>query len=114
MTEFELKRVGLWKQKIFIFSVILHFLYFLISTIITLLVLRSQSDFYVYYKGGEFSIDVFYPDNRRNLIGCLNSKMRKYDTNLMSQNAIIFLQMNSKIDSLELESVVSNKKNKLP
>ena len=74
---------------------------------------RTRIDFYVYYKGGEFSVDVFYPDNRHNLIGCLNSKMRKYDNEIMSQNPVIFLQMNNKIDSLELESIVSNKKNKL-
>lgn len=74
---------------------------------------RTRIDFYVYHKGGEFSIDVFYPDSRNNLIGCLNSKMKKYDNETMSQNPVIFLQMNSKIDSIQLESVVNNKKNKL-
>ena len=42
----------LWKFKIFRYSVLLHLTYLTISVIMTLLVLRTQSDFYVYYKVG--------------------------------------------------------------
>lgn len=74
---------------------------------------RTKIDFFVYYKGGEFAVDIFYPESRHNLIGCLNSKMRKYNNEFMSQNPVIFLQMNNEIDLLQLESITRNKKNKL-
>ena len=66
MTKLELKIIisrvktrlaELWKLKIFRYSVLLHFFYFIFSSIITLLVLRSQSDFYVYYHVGEIFVN---------------------------------------------------------
>ena len=66
MTNFELKRIlnrvntrltELWKLKFFRYSIILHFFYFIFSSIITLLVLRSTSDFYVYYRVGEIFVN---------------------------------------------------------
>ena len=54
----------LWKFKFFRYSVLLHSFYFFFSLIITLFVLKSQSDFYVYYKVGE--IFVKNPNNLYN------------------------------------------------
>lgn len=54
----------LWKFKIFRYSVLLHLTYLTISVIMTLLVLRTQSDFYVYYKVG--GIFVNNPQNLYN------------------------------------------------
>lgn len=73
---------------------------------------RSRVDFFVYHKQGAFLVDVFYPDSRPNLIGCLNSKMNKYKE-AQNEYPVIFLQMNKEINSFELEDIVKNKKNKL-
>lgn len=74
---------------------------------------RTRMDFLVNYKGGSFYIDIFYPNSRQNLIGCLNSKMNKYKSDLMNSMPVIFLQMNLAIDSFELKDVLEKKKNKL-
>ena len=42
----------LWKFKAFRYSVFLHSFYFIFSVIMTILVFRNNSDFYVYYKVG--------------------------------------------------------------
>jgi hypothetical protein len=74
---------------------------------------RSRIDFYIYYKGGVFAIDVFYPSTRHSLVGCLNAKMHTYTTESMKDVQIIFLQMNTDIDSETLQKIAKNKKNKL-
>ena len=50
---YKLRLAELWKQKIFRYSVLLHFFYFIFSMIITLLVFRDYSDFKVYYSVGD-------------------------------------------------------------
>lgn len=74
---------------------------------------RTRTDFFIYCKNGDFSVDVFYPNDRHNLIGCLNSKMRIYGNEIMLQYPVIFLQMNDKIDSKEIKNILERKKNKL-
>ena len=74
---------------------------------------RTRTDFFIYSKNGNFAVDVFYPDNKRNLIGCLNSKMRTYSSEAMLQYPVIFLQMNDDISQDEIHSVLERKKNKL-
>ena len=74
---------------------------------------RTRTDFFVYYKEGNFSIDAFYPANIKNLIGCLNSKIRAYKSEIMMEYPVIFLMMNENIDEEEIERVIKNKKNKL-
>ena len=74
---------------------------------------RTRTDFFIYCKDGDFSVDVFYPDNKKNLIGCLNNKMRTYCTKLMLSYPVIFLQMNDEITSEEIEDILKRKKNKL-
>lgn len=64
ISKFKERLVELWKIKIFRYSIIVHFFYFIFSTLIILLVLRTYSDFYVYYKVGEIFVN--NPDNLYN------------------------------------------------
>ncbi|PCI19831.1 hypothetical protein COB64_02950 [Candidatus Wolfebacteria bacterium] len=74
---------------------------------------RTRTDFFIYYNDSAFSIDVFYPKDRPNLIGCLNNKLRKYSDETMMQYPVFFLQMNIDIDQRILDDIVKNKKNML-
>lgn len=47
----------LWKYEIFRYAVILHGLYLIISSILTLTIFRNQNDFLVYYKVGDVFIN---------------------------------------------------------
>ncbi len=75
---------------------------------------RTRSDFFVYDAQKGFCVDVFYPADRRNLSGCLNSKQNKYKTDSMRQYPVIFLQMNKELDQTILDQLMKNKKNSLP
>ncbi|MEK7185014.1 MAG: hypothetical protein AAB726_00100 [Patescibacteria group bacterium] len=74
---------------------------------------RTRADFFVYDQKGGFCVDVFYPSDRRNLAGCLNSKLDKYENPVMSQYPMIFLQMNEDIGPEILEKLIQNKKKEL-
>jgi hypothetical protein len=74
---------------------------------------RTRSDFFIYDSRNGFCVDVFYPNDRRNLIGCLNSKLQKYKTDEMKQYPIIFLQMNPEIGREVIESVLGSKIKKI-
>lgn len=74
---------------------------------------RTRADFFVYDNRKGFCVDVFYPSNRRNLTGCLNSKLRTYHTKHMRQYPVIFLQMNEDISQDTLDKMIRNKKNTL-
>ena len=50
----------LWKVKFVRYYVLIHILYFIVSTIAILVVFRTQSDFYVYYKVGEIFVNNLY------------------------------------------------------
>lgn len=76
MTEFELKELinrikerslELWRVKFVRYYALVHILYFIVSTIVTLVVFRAQSDFYVYYRVGEIFVnnpnDLYNPAN---------------------------------------------------
>lgn len=71
---------------------------------------RTRADFFVYDKTRGFCVDVFYPKDRRNLAGCLNSKLKKYTAQLMRQYPVIFLQMNKELSDRVLSDLVKNKK----
>lgn len=75
---------------------------------------RLRADFFVYNNKRNFCVDVFYPKDRRNLAGCINSKLKKYKTDEMKQYPIIFLQMNEKIDQDIIDDLIKNKKYKMP
>jgi len=74
---------------------------------------RTRADFFVYDSEKGFCVDVFYPANRRNLIGCINSKLGKYYSEYMRQYPVIFLQMNESIPDIALQGIVNNKKRPL-
>ncbi|MFA4975176.1 MAG: hypothetical protein WC577_00655 [Candidatus Paceibacterota bacterium] len=75
---------------------------------------RTRADFFVYDTNEGFCIDVFYPSDKRNLTGCLNSKIDKYQNPYMNQYITIFLQMNREINQDTLNVLIKNKKKKLP
>jgi len=70
---------------------------------------RTRADFFVYDRNGGFCVDVFFPSDRRNLVGCLNSKLGKY----LGGYPVIFLQMNEEIIQETLDKLVESKKKKL-
>jgi len=74
---------------------------------------RSRTDFFIYFQKGNFSVDVFFPKDRRSLAGCLNSKMRTYGQNAMLQYPVIFLMMNDDISEEEVVKILAQKKKKL-
>ena len=74
---------------------------------------RTRADFFVYDKASGFCVDVFYPSDRRNLTGCINSKLAKYQGSQMNQYPVIFLQMNKELDQELLDALIRNKKKKL-
>lgn len=78
---------------------------------------RARSDFYIYCKDDNFSVDTFYPSDRKNLIGCLNSKLRTYGNSNKNvgqlESPIIFLMMNKDIREEIIEEILEKKVNKL-
>ena len=74
---------------------------------------RTRADFFVYDSKNGFCVDVFYSNDKRNLLGCLNDKLNKYNHTYMKQYPVIFLQMNLDIDQSILDNIVKNKKRKL-
>jgi len=75
---------------------------------------RTRADFFVYDTQNGFCVDVFYPNSRSNLIGCLNLKLNKYRyPEELLPYPVIFLQMNDSIDQDVLDDVVTKKKRQL-
>lgn len=74
---------------------------------------RTRTDFFIFCKKGNFSVDVFYPKNIKTMIGCINSKMKTYNDDIMLQYPVIFLQMNDEISRESVDLFLSRKKNKL-
>ncbi len=71
---------------------------------------RTRADFFVYDSSSGFCVDVFYPSDRRNLTGCLNSKLSKYQGLQMNQYPVIFLQMNKDLGQNILDAVIKKKR----
>jgi len=74
---------------------------------------RARTDFFVHCQNGNFSVDVFCPKDKHNLINCINSKMKTYGDKLTLQYPVIFLMVNENISEGEIADLVANKKNKL-
>ena len=74
---------------------------------------RTRTDFFIYHQKGTFSVDVFYPKDRRNLVGCLKSKLRMYSNNMMLEYPVIFLMMNRDITEVDINQLLRNKKKPL-
>ncbi|MDO8575596.1 MAG: hypothetical protein Q7R78_02755 [bacterium] len=77
---------------------------------------KNQIDFYMVHKKGNFLIDVFYPSDKKNLIGCLNSKLSNYAKLMTDGTPIIYLMMNRDIGENDIEKIISNElpRSKLP
>jgi len=56
-----------WSIPIFKYAIIIHLLFFILSTILTLVFFRNQNDFLVYYRAAEIAIndfmELYNPDN---------------------------------------------------
>ena len=74
---------------------------------------RCRTDFYIYYKDGNFLVDVFYPKDKSSFINCLNNKMRVYGNSATFEHPIIFLMMNENIGEETIRKILENKKNKV-
>lgn len=70
---------------------------------------RTRADFFIYDQDGNFCVDVFYPANKKNLIGCINSKLQKYSAERMKDYPVIFLQMNPDISQSEIDLLIERK-----
>lgn len=73
---------------------------------------RQRSDFKIYHKEGEFYVDVFFAESFESMQGCINAKLKKYDKKLIWGD-IYLINTNKNLDSIK-DSLISNKKNKLP
>ncbi len=73
---------------------------------------RTRTDFYIYSKKGNFSVDVFYPKDRHNLIGCVNTKLKSY-LSIKFEYPVLFLMMNDTINEEVIADILRRKKNKL-
>ncbi|MBM3261649.1 hypothetical protein FJY93_04515 [Candidatus Kaiserbacteria bacterium] len=74
---------------------------------------RTRADFFVFDDGDGFCVDVFYPNSIRNLTGCLNLKLNKYASEMLTKYPVIFLQMNESIDQATIDGLVGRKERKL-
>lgn len=74
---------------------------------------RTRADFFIYDSQKGFCVDVFYPSDKRNLTGCVNSKLQKYRGEYMREYPVIFLQMNGDISQEILDKIVRNKEKPL-
>jgi len=77
-------------------------------------VYKFRYDFYVYTKPNNFGIDIFMPNNTKNLMGCLNIKLNKIrlfnDTNIITY----YVSLNEEIEQKEINKLIANKKTKIP
>lgn len=74
---------------------------------------RTRTDFYIHSKNGNFCVDVFFPKDKRNLTGCLNSKMRTYSHASMLEYPVIFVMMNEMITEEDVKKILAQKIKKL-
>jgi len=75
---------------------------------------RTRADFYVYGLKKNFLVDIFYPKDRRNMIGCLNNKYKKYLTiSRATSEPVLFVMMNEDMNEGDIRDVVSGRKRKL-
>ncbi|KKU70726.1 MAG: hypothetical protein UX94_C0001G0015 [Parcubacteria group bacterium GW2011_GWA2_47_21] len=70
---------------------------------------RTRTDFFVFCSNGNFSVDVFYPSDKKNMTGCINSKLKTYSSNHTLQYPVIFLMMNDEIQESEIEAMIKKK-----
>ena len=67
---------------------------------------ESRIDFLVYAKGYKFGIDVFYPTNMHNLVGCVNVKEKTYNNPGFE---VIFLSINPELKQPQIDLFLSRR-----
>lgn len=73
---------------------------------------RTRADFYVYGKKGNFMVDVFYPKDKHNMIGCLTNKFKTYQAIAkVTADKVIFLMMNDEISEGDIQAHLMRRKN---
>ncbi len=75
---------------------------------------RTKADFFVARRSSPFLLKVFYPKDRRSLIGCLNSRIIPSANKAGTPYPIIFLMMNDVLTEDLVVGVLRNKKQKMP
>jgi len=77
---------------------------------------KTRYDFFVYAKSGNFAVDVFNPNDIKNLAGCVNIKIAKLDPldSIDSELKQYLVNLNAKISQSSIDKIISNKKNLLP
>ena len=75
---------------------------------------RTRTDFFVFDADKGFCVDIFFASSLRNVSGCLNSKLSKYQSEYMRHYPVIFLQMNVEITQERLDLLVHHKKRRIP
>lgn len=66
----------------------------------------ERLDFIVFYRGGKFGVDTFFPDSVSNLAKIINIKQGKYQDFI---HPIYFVVMNEIISQDEIDAVTANK-----
>lgn len=72
---------------------------------------EHRADFKVFFDGGDFVVDVFTPQDKHSLSGCLNWKQRKHG--LIGGPKVYFVNMNPDITDTVVTSIIENKIKKL-
>ncbi|MDB5265159.1 MAG: hypothetical protein JWN64_730 [Parcubacteria group bacterium] len=74
---------------------------------------RSRADFFIYDQNGNFCVDAFFASDKRSLVGCINSKLLKYECTRDQPYPVIFLQMNPDLTQDILDLFIQTKDKKL-
>lgn len=67
---------------------------------------KERLDFVVFYRGGEFGIDIFFADNEHNFKTCINVKQKKYK---QFKHPLFFISANPKIESKDIARIIDAK-----
>lgn len=73
---------------------------------------RMRSDFKIFHSQGSFYVDIFFADNLRNMTGCINAKLRKFNPNFV-WGKVILINTNKSLDN-DLAPLISRRKIPLP
>lgn len=72
---------------------------------------QIRADFFIYTPKENFAIDIFCFENKNSFLSDLNIKLKTYEE---YPYPVIYLPMNTSYSTVEINTWVKNKKNKLP
>jgi len=79
---------------------------------------KYRYDFFIYTKTGNFGIDIFKPNDIRNLKTCINLKLGKLSIiekiDKGRTSTLYIVNVNNSIDQKEMDSAMKNKKTEIP